>query len=97
MAEMANAGEDERDVESVADGDSLVVFYGAARLDNRSDARFRRDFGTIGEGEKSVRSEGRAPHLFPGLLHGKPYAAHPVHLHRPGAAERLVFGNRNRV
>ena len=54
MPEMALVGEDHGDVGVVGGGDDVVVSFGAAGLDDGSDAGVGGDFDAVGEGEEGV-------------------------------------------
>ena len=97
MPEVADAGQDQRDVVPVADGDGFLVFNRAAGLNDRRNTRFGRGFRAIWEGEKGVGGEDAAFRKLTRLLDRQSNAADPVLLARTDAAKRAIPGNRNSV
>jgi len=74
MPEVADAREDHRDAGVVGGFDHVFVFFAAARLHDRGDARARGDLHAVGEREERVGGEDRTlgalARFLAGDLHG---------------------------
>ena len=78
MLEVALAGENHGDASGVGGRDGLAVLHGAARLDDRPNARATRDLDAVRVGEKTVARQHGALRSRAGTVHGKLNRLDPV-------------------